>query len=214
MRFTLTLLAALPLLAQQRPAPIENEWVKIIFAQNTPGQHSRLHKHDVNRVMVHLSPGTMRLAFQDGPTNDVKFKAGDVRWDPKGGLHTSENIGGTTYQIVEIELKKAGDASHKWPELDPVKVAAKMYKKEFENDQVRVVRIKIPANAPIPKHTHGHRVSVALTPVQIEFTNADGTKAEVSFKAGEARFGTPATHSELSKLSEPSEIILVDLKGN
>lgn len=213
MRIALTVALAAPLLAQ-RPVPVDNEWARVVVAENKPGAHSRLHKHDVNRVMIHLSPGVMRLAFQDGPTNDIKFKAGDVRWDPKGGLHTSENVGGTTYQIVEVELKKPGDANHKFPELDPVKVAGNMYRTEFENEQVRVVRIKIPPGASIPKHTHGHRISVALTPVVIEFTNEDGSKAEVEFKAGEARFGTPATHSELSKRNEPSEIILIDLKGS
>jgi len=211
MRFAL-ILAALPLVAQ-RPIPVDNEWARVVVAENTPGQKSRLHKHDVNRVMIHLSPGTMRLAFEGGPVNDVKFKAGDVRWDPKGGMHTSENIGGTKYQIVEVELKKAGGA-HTWPELDPVRLSPAVYKKEFENDQVRVVRVRIPANSSIPQHTHGNRITVALTEAKIDVTNADGSKMEAIFKPADVRFRTPATHSEQSKLAQDAELILIDLKGN
>lgn len=211
MRFLL-ILAALPLFAQ-RPLPVDNEWARVIVAQNTPGQKSRPHKHDVNRVMIHLSPGAMRLAFQDGPTNEVKFKAGDVRWDPKGGIHTSENVGGTTYQIVEVELKKPGGA-HKWPDLDPVRLDPSIYIKEFENDQVRVVRVKIPANGAIPNHTHGNRLAVALTNAEIDVTTTEGTTATAVFKPGDVRFGTPGSHSEKSKLATASELIMIDLKGN
>ncbi len=123
----------------QRPAPpvkshnvaIDNEHVRVIDAMNVPGQKSRLHKHDVNRVMVHLDAGTMRIAHQDGRVDDIKFKAGDVRLDPAGGMHTSENTGGADFHIVEIELKKPGGASA--PKGEAI----------LENSQVRVVKRRL-----------------------------------------------------------------------
>lgn len=49
--------------------------------------------------------------------------------------------------IVEVELKKSGGEARKViAELDPVKVDPKDYKVEFENSQVRVLRVKIGAN--------------------------------------------------------------------
>jgi hypothetical protein len=95
----LTACFALALLQTSFPrVPVDNEWFRVVNASNVPGQKSRLHKHDVNRVMIHLDAGVMRLAFQDGQVDDVRFRPGDVRWDPAGGLHTSENIGGASYR--------------------------------------------------------------------------------------------------------------------
>lgn len=199
--------------AQQPAVPIENEWVRVVQAQNQPGQKSRLHKHDVNRVMVHLSPGVLRLSYQGKPVNDVKFKAGDIRWDPSGGMHTSENTGSTSFRIVEVELKKPG-APVSWPALDPLKVAPRNYRVEFENEQVRVVRVHIPAKGAIPRHDHAaNRVSVALTPARIQVTRDDGAKTEAAFAAGEARWGTPGVHAEQNLLDTPIELVMIELKA-
>lgn len=213
MRFLLPVILAAAASAQQPNVPIENEWVRVVQAQNQPGQKSRLHKHDVNRVMVHLSPGVLRLAFEGKPVNDVKFKAGDVRWDPSGGLHTSENTGPTVFRIVEVELKKPG-APVSWPALDPLKVAPRNYRVEFENQQVRVVRVRIPAKGAIPRHEHAaNRVSIALTPARIQVTRDDGGKTEAVFAAGEARWGTPGVHAEQNLLDTPAELVMIDLKS-
>ena len=69
--------------------PVDNDLVRVVVASNTPGQKSGLHKHDVNRVMIHLDAGKMRLAYQNGSVKDVPFQPGTVRWDPADGLHTS-----------------------------------------------------------------------------------------------------------------------------
>jgi quercetin dioxygenase-like cupin family protein len=194
--------------------PIDNEWARVVVASNTPGQKSRLHKHDVNRVMIHLDAGVMKLDFQETGAKDVKFKPGDVRWDPAGGMHTSENVGGTNYRIVEVELKKPG-AAITWPEKDPRKVAPDVYALEFENEQVRVLRVKLPAGGRIPQHHHVvPRVVVPLTEVAIEVSRDDGTKAYIKGKPGDALFGRPDLHREENQLSHPVELILVELKSN
>lgn len=213
MRYSLALVLTFATLAQNRPIPIENEWVRVVVAENSPGQKSRLHKHDVNRVMVHLSPGVMRLAYEGKPVNDVKFNAGTVRWDPSGGMHTSENVGGTTYKIVEVELRKPG-STVTWPAKDPLKVAPANYKVEFENEHVRVVRVRIPARGSIPQHEHAtNRVSIALTAAKIQVTNADGSKVVAAFAAGEPRWGAPGVHAEQNLNDTPIELVMIDLKS-
>ncbi|MEP7362350.1 MAG: hypothetical protein ABI972_03775 [Acidobacteriota bacterium] len=214
MRYFLTFLLTAAAFAQALPVPIENEWVKVIIAQDKPGQKSRLHKHDVNRVMIHLDPGTLRLAYEGKPVRDVKFKAGTVRWDPAGGMHTSENPGAESFKIVEVELKKAGSPVT-WPAKDPLKIAPKIYKVEYENDQVRVVRVRIPAKGAIPQHEHAtKRVTVALTDAKIQLTKADGSKVEAAFTAGEPRWGMPDVHAEQSLVDHPIELIMIDVKSN
>ncbi len=201
------------LFGQARPVPVDNEFVRVVVAESAPGPKGRLHKHDENRVMVHLDPGVMELAFEGGPTNVVKFKAGTVRWDPAGGMHTSQNTGKTTYKIVEVELRNPG-ADISWPALDPSKVAPDIYRTEFENKQVRVMRVKVRPGESIPRHEHAvNRITVALTPARIKLTNTDGSVVDASFKAGEARWGTPGTHSEKSDMNTPFELILIDIKA-
>ena len=39
---------------------------------------------------------------ETGIARDIPFRAGDVRWDPRVGLHTSENTGGTAIRIIEL----------------------------------------------------------------------------------------------------------------
>src|SRR5436309_1717745 len=71
---------------------------------------------------------------------------------------------------------------------DPVKVAEKNYKVEFENDQVRVLRIQYAPGDKTPMHSHPNSVAVFLTDQKAKFTYPDGTSKEVNNKAGEAQW--------------------------
>src|SRR5260221_9248301 len=125
--------------AAENPLLLENARVRVLKANTVPGQKGGLHDHKVNRVMIHLDAGQMRLVAEDGGVRDATFTAGQVRWDPKVGLHTSENTGGTPYRIVEIEIK--GDAPAK-PVRLPVR-KPKQFVPVMENDQVRVTRVNL-----------------------------------------------------------------------
>ena len=97
------LLAAAPIVAQDG-VKFDTPEVRVIEAVNTPGQRSALHKHDVNRVMIYLDDGHMELTDPQGNVENVRWKAGDVRWSPAGGPHTSANVGSTTYRIISDRL--------------------------------------------------------------------------------------------------------------
>lgn len=209
---TLVLLLPLTLLAQ-RPVPVDNEYARVVVATARPGPKGRPHVHQQNRVMVYLDKGAQRLEFQDGPAKDVVFEPGQVLWDTKGGLHTSESAGGTTFRVIEIELKKdGGDVA--WPAIDPVTVAADVHKVEFENSQVRVLRVRLGPRQKIAFHEHRTpRVTVPLTEMRLEITAPDGTRNTVVGKPGDVLYGMPARHEEENLLDQPVELILVDLKG-
>jgi len=192
----------------------DNDQVRVVMASNKPGQKSRMHKHDVNRVMVHLDAGGMKLAHEDGTVRDVKFQAGEVRWDPKVGMHTSENTGGTAYRIVEIELKNDGSGPVKYPALDPVKTDPARYKVLLDNDQVRVVRARFGPHEKTPMHEHGlPRVTVLLTDMHFSQTLPDGKTVEVKAARHQVAMAGLATHSEVNLSAEPFEIIAVELKA-
>ena len=96
---------------------------------------------------------------------------------------------------------------------DPTVVDSTHYTVVFENDQVRIVRIRYGPGEKSVMHEHPVGVVVNLTDASGKFTNPDGTTEEFSNEAGEA-FWAPATkHLPESTHNEPFEAILVEVKG-
>ena len=182
----LLLLLALPALAQN-PLMLENGWVRVVMGATVPGQLSRPHVHKINRVMIHLDRGTQRIANLETKTSrDIPFTAGQVRWDPRVGLHTSENIGGTAFKIVEVELND--NPPRQGP--PPAKLPATRYKIDLENPQVRVLRATL--------KTHE----------QPKFTQPF---VAVHLPAGETQFRA-ANQPIDNQFDQPSDWIVVELK--
>ena len=96
---------------------------------------------------------------------------------------------------------------------DPVKVDPKHYRVEFENDQVRVLRIQYGPGEKSPMHSHPDGVQVFLTDVHAKFTYPDGKSEEVTGKAGQAVWHPAFAHAPESLSDKPFELILVELKG-
>jgi quercetin dioxygenase-like cupin family protein len=95
---------------------------------------------------------------------------------------------------------------------DPVKVDAKHYTVEFENDHVRVVRIKYAPGEKSVMHGHPASVVVFLTDGHGRFTYADGKTEEFSVKAGQTMFTGPTEHLPENLGSQPLEVLQIELK--
>lgn len=96
---------------------------------------------------------------------------------------------------------------------DPVKVDAKHYTVEFENSEVRVLRIKVGPKEKSVMHKHPNAVAIFLTDVNGKFSFPDGTSQDVTSKAGEARWTPAITHLPENTSDQPFEVILVELKS-
>jgi len=77
---------------------------------------------------------------------------------------------------------------------DPVKVDAKHYTVEFENDRVRVVRIKYKAGEKSVMHSHPESIAVFLTDAHAKFTYPDGKSEDIKAKAGSVQHMDAFTH--------------------
>lgn len=95
---------------------------------------------------------------------------------------------------------------------DPVKVDANHYKVEFENDQVRVLRIKVGPKEKSIMHQHPNAVAIFMTDVNGKFTFPDGKSEPVTSKAGEIRWTPAITHLPENAGDQPFEVILVEMK--
>ena len=94
---------------------------------------------------------------------------------------------------------------------DPVKVDAKHYKVEFENESVRVLRITYAPGEKSVMHSHPNAVAVYLTDGKTKMTTPDGKSQDMSVKAGAAEW-TPAGSHLPQNTGGRLELILLELK--
>ncbi len=95
---------------------------------------------------------------------------------------------------------------------DPITVDPKHYNVEFENDQVRIVRITYGPGEKSVMHGHPSSVLVYLTDCHGRFTYPDGKTEEIEAKAGEAMFAESTEHLAENLSDQPLELIIVELK--
>jgi quercetin dioxygenase-like cupin family protein len=192
---------------------LENDQVRVLKAVDKPHVKTRPHDHKVNRVMVYLNAGKQEV-ISEGKTSYLEYKAGQALWSPKTPTHTAEVVSAAPVTIIEVELKKeAGASKSPSPALDPLRVDPKHYKVEFENPQVRGVRVHFPPGEGAPLHEHVlNRVVVYVTDQKIRVTT-DGKPEVVQHKTGEASWGGAAKHAELNVADKPFEAVVVELKN-
>jgi quercetin dioxygenase-like cupin family protein len=96
---------------------------------------------------------------------------------------------------------------------DPVKVDPKHYKVEFENNEVRILRINYGPGEKSVMHVHPEGVAVFLTDQNATFTTPDGKSTEMNAKAGEVKSLPAGPHLPQNVGEKPMELILVELKA-
>jgi hypothetical protein len=203
--------------AQGPQVLIDNDQCRVLKVVDQPHTKGQPHEHKLNRVMIYLSTGRQEITPRGGNKSVLDFKAGDVKWSPASGMHVSEITSDQPVTIVEVELKlkKPGSPTRTVnTTLDPVKVDPSEYKVEFENSQVRVLRVKIGAHHQVPLHEHlFNRVVVYLTDQNGTMTTLDGKSETAQHKAGEVSWGGTTKHREENLRDGPFEAVVVELKN-
>jgi len=97
---------------------------------------------------------------------------------------------------------------------DPAKVDPKHYKVEFENEQVRVLRISYGPGEKSVMHEHPANVAVFLTASSGMFTLPDGKTQKTKWNAGDVKWDAGGKHLPQNVGDKPFQLVLVELKGN
>ena len=95
---------------------------------------------------------------------------------------------------------------------DPVKVDAKHYRVEFENESVRVLRITYAPGEKSVMHYHPNAVAIYLTDGKTRMTTPDGKSQETPAKAGAVNWTPAGSHLPQNTGDKRFEVILVELK--
>ena len=113
------------------------------------------------------------------------------------------------WMVVGLVALAAGPALAQ----DPVVVDSAHYMVEFENEQVRVLRITYGPHEESVMHYHPAGVAVFLVDQKIRFTLPDGETIEVENKAGDAIWAEAGSHLPKNLTDQPLELILVEVKS-
>jgi hypothetical protein len=191
----------------------DNSEVKIARALEKNQVLGKFHQHEMNRVMIYLQSGKQRFQYQDGRQPAVfDWKAGQVVWSPPTGMHAPEVLD-HDFNIIEIELKTPGTDKAIAGDLDPLKVDPAHYKLEFENPQVRVLRVSIPPHRVTPMHAYStDRATVFLTDQKFRIKDSMGKVETVEHKAGDVVWETPTKQTEQNLTDQPFEAVTVEVK--
>ena len=95
---------------------------------------------------------------------------------------------------------------------DPVKVDPNHYKVEFENANVRVLRVKVGPGEKSPMHRHPNAVAIFQTNGRVKFTFPGGKTEERDITAGTTLWTPAITHQPENIGTSEFEVILVELK--
>ena len=208
-RFLIYCAAALCAFAVEPSAMLlENSDVKISRALEKPHVKGSFHDHKVNRVMIYLQDGSQRFEYQDGrkPVT-LDWKAGQVAWSPAEGMHSPEVVTDEPFNIIEVELKKPGGVA------GSAKLDVRHDKLEFENNQVRVIRMKLGAHQTASLAESRNMVAVFLIDQETRSTDSSGAITTAKHKAGEVLWETPHSEKLENTGDKPLEMLLLELKN-
>ena len=96
---------------------------------------------------------------------------------------------------------------------DAVTADAKHYTVEFENPEVRVLRIKYPAHEKGNMHSHPCSVTVFLTDATIRMTRTDGTTGDATITAGRVVWENGGAHQPENIGNQPFEAVRIEFKS-
>ena len=130
------------------------------------------------------------------------WKKQDGQWKIAIDIWNSEiplaGVAATSFSTTNSEDAVIADPEH--------------YAVEFENDRVRVIRIKYGPGEKSVMHTHGPHVSITLTESTWRMTLPDGSINEETTEIGAAVWTDADEHLPENLGDEPGEVILVELK--
>jgi quercetin dioxygenase-like cupin family protein len=95
----------------------ENERVQVVHVHYGPHEKSVTHEHPAG-VVVNLTEGHLKFTDENGKTQEVYAKPGEVRWFASPHKHKVENLSAASYNAVYIGVKGKSAIASAAPKAD------------------------------------------------------------------------------------------------
>ena len=171
----------------------ENEYVRIVHVNLAAGE-----------TPPNYTPAATRMV-------SVDLNSGSVRYSDSVSPDDDRRPGSAAIREIRVELKLAPETTPL--ALDAVQIEPTRFKVVFENDRVRVVRLRFGPHERGVMVSHPPRVLVTLTEVSVKLLFADGRTDERGAPAGVAAWLDSETLQTENARTEPLEVILVEPKS-
>ena len=196
----------------------ENDVASLIRVKFAPGSKSVMHSHPASCVIFYKD-SKFKMTAPAGEVQTSENHAGDVSC-VDAYSHLPENIGTGEAELIVLHLKGRKTFDHvqtgrsvpvpSQPNApDPVAVDPSHYSVQFENDAIRIIRIKVPGGVKSPMHAHHAYCIVEIR--DMVTPTADGNTTEV--KAGDASCGDAMAHASQNNAKTLNEAITIEFKN-
>ena len=170
----------------------ENEYVRLVNVTLAPGEAAPRYNP--------ASQKTVAIDFND---------SGRARYF-KGTPPEQHSRSDKSIRELRVELKSRPRVES--TPLDAIRLQPWRFKVEFENDQVRIVRLRFEAHEKGIMVHHPPRVLATITEVAVKLKFADGYTDERGAPAGVAAWLEAETLQTENARDEPFEVVLVEPK--
>ena len=187
----------------------ENGVAVMIRVKYAAGAKSVMHSHPAG-CAIFYKDATLKMTSPAGEVRTHEYRAGDVSCGDASS-HMTENVGRDT-EFIQVHLKNRKTFDHvqtgrslvypariKAP--DPIDADPAHYFVQYENDVVRLARIKVPGGAKTPMHAH-----LAYCIVEIR-------EMETGVKAGDSSCGNAMAHESPNNAKSVNEAITIEFKN-
>jgi quercetin dioxygenase-like cupin family protein len=187
----------------------ENNVASLIRVKFPAGTKSAMHSHPAG-CAIFYKDAKFKMTAPTGESRILENRAGDVSCSDAYS-HLPENVGSET-EFVLMHLKSRKTFDHlqtgrglvvpSQPNVpDAIDVDPAHYSVQFENDVVRLTRIKVPGGIKTPMHAH-----LAYCIVEIR-------DMETGVKAGDASCGDAMAHASPNTAKSLNEAITIEFKN-
>jgi hypothetical protein len=95
---------------------------------------------------------------------------------------------------------------------DPVKVDPQHFKVLFENQDIRVIEVRVEAGGKVPSHSHPSGFAYALSSFKAKTALPDGSTVVGEYRVGQFNETKPVTHMEENTGATLAHLLLIEFK--
>jgi hypothetical protein len=194
-----------------RHHPVRHKVARVQLSAGLPGVVTPPHC-TTNRVGF-FDPGTNKITYQNGRSAPKCFGLACL-WNNAMSTHVAEIVAAGPVNIAHIELKSRPMVpTVTYPAHDPLKVDPAHYKVEIDNNQVRVLRLRLKQGEKTALHEEVfERLLVPLSAARLKIVDSGGKAKTVTYKRAELQWLQPGAEADENLAGQPYEALIVEFK--